>query len=108
MLVFRAIVALTMLLLPFASSCSASSEADLGACAACQHEYATCSFPNLQEGLAVEIRERDSHGCSGVVQGAPMHIVCEPLQFCWDNLSTCYPVKYSEGTLRFDDGGVCG
>lgn len=105
MLVIRTIVALALLCLPL---CGCSDEPQEPTCAACQEEYTSCSFPNLQESLEFQIQSRDALGCSGVVQGASVRLECDPLRFCVDSAATCYSATYSEGVLHFGEGNACG
>ncbi len=96
-----------LLLLPLAAACGSDAQSD-PPCAACAKEYTSCSFPNLQESMSFHIETRDSNGCTGVVQGAPMHLKCEPLRICWDNLGTCESAKFTDQHLFISGGGVCG
>lgn len=77
-------------------------------CDACKQDYYACSSPGMQEVAAFEITSRYEGGCSGNVEGAPMHLKCDPLEFCHDGTKTCQPVELTElGTLLFEDGGKC-
>lgn len=100
-------VLVALFLLPVAGACGSDPQPE-PTCPACAKEYTSCAFPNLQESVSFQIATRDADGCSGVVQGAPMHLKCEPLVLCWDKLGTCQPAEFTDEKLFIDGDGLCG